>query len=126
MDHPALHPTDDHATFEPAAPTGVDWDEFFRELGQGTQSGKSVSREVTPPQIEMRVLCNDENGDGCSLVRHTDIQRVPARHMPFLPSGGPVRNADTSEFLIHSAVAPEKQELLRLFGSILQDPEGSA
>jgi hypothetical protein len=51
------------------------------------------------------------------LARDPDADRVFVRHEPNLPSGGQVADIEIGAFLI--ANGPEKQELLRLIGSLV-------
>jgi len=52
------------------------------------------------------------------LARDTDISRVFVRHEPNLPSGGQVEDIEIGAFLIAARNGPEKQELLRLIGTL--------
>ena len=75
-----------------------------------------------------RLLYASENGDRWSLVRDPDTGHAFVRHRANLPSGGRVSDIELGEFLIRDGLGPEKQELLRLIGSLTDsaqsdDPE---
>jgi hypothetical protein len=53
------------------------------------------------------------------LARDLDTGRVVVRHEPNLPSGGQVADIEIGAFLIAAGNGPEKQELLRLIGSLV-------
>jgi hypothetical protein len=77
-------------------------------------------------QIRERALYASENGDRWSLARDPDIGRVFVRHKPNLPSGGQASDIELGEFLVQGGMGPEKQELLRLVGGLVetQNPTG--
>ena len=58
------------------------------------------------------------NGDRW-LLAHDPTGRVFVRHEPNLPSGGQVADIDIGAFLIAAGNGPEKQELLRLIGTLV-------
>lgn len=66
-----------------------------------------------------RLLYASENGDRWSLCRDPDGGRVVVRHRANLPSGGLVSDTTLGEFLVQGGLGPEKQELLRLIGSLI-------
>lgn len=66
-----------------------------------------------------RLLYASENGDCWSLCRDEDSGRVVVRHRANLPSGGSVSGIELGEFLVQDGLGPEKQELLRLIGSLI-------
>jgi hypothetical protein len=125
MGHTTLTETNNDQSAEPKVPTGLGWSEFFHELGVGTQ-GVGGSPDKGTEQALERTLYASENGDRWSLVRDADTERVFVRHRPNLASGGQTSDTDVGEFLVRSGLGPEKQELLRLIGSIAEGPEGSA
>jgi hypothetical protein len=49
----------------------------------------------------------------------SDTDRVFVRHEPNLPSGGQAADIEIGAFLIASGNGPEKQELLRLIGTLV-------
>jgi hypothetical protein len=53
------------------------------------------------------------------LARDPETGRVFVRHEPNLPSGGQVADIELGAFLIASHNGPEKQELLRLIGTLV-------
>ena len=74
-----------------------------------------------------RLLYASENGDRWSLCRDPDSGRVIVRHRANLPSGGLVSDTTLGEFLVQGGLGPEKQELLRLIGSLIDsDTEDDA
>jgi hypothetical protein len=58
------------------------------------------------------------NGDRWLLAYDADTDQVFVRHEPSLSSGGEVANIDIGAFLIAPGSGPEKQELLRLIGTL--------
>ena len=71
--------------------------------------------------VQERLLYASPNGGRWSLVRDPETGRVFVRHRPNLPSGGQTSDIDLKEFLVQSGMGPEKQELLRLIGSMVDD-----
>jgi hypothetical protein len=59
------------------------------------------------------------DGDRWLLARDPDTNRVFVRHEPNLPSGGQVVDIELGAFLIAAGSGPEKQELLRLIGTLV-------
>jgi hypothetical protein len=76
-------------------------------------------------QILSRQLYQSSNGDRWLLVRDPSTGRVFVRHEPNVPSGGQVTDAEIGNFLSQGGAGPEKQELLRLIGTLAKDPEMS-
>ena len=70
--------------------------------------GRSDSRDL--PQCQR---------DRWLLARDPDTGRVFVRHEPNLPSGGQVADIEIGAFLIAAGSGPEKQELLRLIGTLV-------
>lgn len=66
-----------------------------------------------------RQLYASENGDCWSLARDSGTGRVFVRHRPNLSSGGQSSDVDLGNFLVQGGLGPEKQELLRLVGSLV-------
>lgn len=66
-----------------------------------------------------RLLYASENGDRWSLCRDPDSGCVFVRHRANLPSGGLVSDTTLGEFLVQGGLGPEKQELLRLIGGLV-------
>ena len=78
--------------------------------------------------IATKDLYRSANGDRWLLVRD-DSGRVFVRHEANLASGGTVTDSEIAEFLGQGGLGPEKQELLRLIGSLAEyrvTPGGSA
>jgi hypothetical protein len=61
------------------------------------------------------------NGDRWLLARSTETGRVFVRHEPNLPSGGQPADIEIGAFLLAVDNRPEKQELLRLIGTLVSD-----
>jgi hypothetical protein len=69
--------------------------------------------------VRTREIYRSPNGDRWLLARDPDIGRVFVRHEPNLPSGGQVADIELGAFLIAAGNGPEKQELLRLIGTLV-------
>jgi hypothetical protein len=69
--------------------------------------------------VLLREIYRSANGDRWSLARDRDTGRVFVRHEPNLPSGGQVADIDIGAFLIAAGNGPEKQELLRVIGTLV-------
>ena len=69
--------------------------------------------------IATKDLYRSANGDFWLLVRD-DTGRVFVRHEANLASGGTVTDSEITEFLAQGGLGPEKQELLRLIGSLAE------
>ena len=67
--------------------------------------------------IATRDLYRSANGDRWLLIRD-DTSRVCVRHEANLASGGTVTDSEIADFLCQGGLGPEKQELLRLIGSL--------
>jgi hypothetical protein len=63
------------------------------------------------------------NGDRWSLVREETSERVFIEHEANASSGGQTANIEIGDFLSHSGHGPEHQALLRLIGSLVDEPE---
>jgi hypothetical protein len=68
--------------------------------------------------IRTRTLYQSSSGDRWSLGHETDTERVFVRHEPNRASGGQTGDVTVGDFLNCSGNGPEKQELLRLIGSL--------
>ena len=78
--------------------------------------------------IATKDLYRSPNGDRWLLVRD-DTGRVFVRHEANIPSGGTVTDSEIADFLAQGGLGPEKQELLRLIGTLTEykvTPSGSA
>jgi hypothetical protein len=69
--------------------------------------------------VRTRAIYLSANGDRWLLACDPDSGRVFVRHEPNLPSGGQVADMDIGAFLIAAGQGPEKQELLRLIGTLV-------
>jgi hypothetical protein len=67
-----------------------------------------------------RLLYESSNGDRWLLVREGASGRVYVEHRGNLPSGGQSSELELSAFLGTSGLGPEKQELLRLIGTLVE------
>jgi hypothetical protein len=70
--------------------------------------------------IRSRELYRSANGDRWSLVRDAESGRVIVRHEPNLSSGGRPSDVEVGDFLVRGGLGPEKQELLRLIGTLVE------
>jgi len=62
------------------------------------------------------------NGDRWSLVRETASERVFIEHQPNASSGGQTTYIEIGDFLRHAGHGPEHQALLRLIGTLVEEP----
>jgi hypothetical protein len=69
--------------------------------------------------VRTREIYRSANGDRWLLARDPDTGRVFVRHEPNLPSGGQGADIEIGAFLIAAGNGPEKQELLRLIGTLV-------
>jgi hypothetical protein len=79
-------------------------------------SAESKSRMA----IGIKEIYRSANGDRWLLALDSDSDRVFVRHEPNLPSGGQVADIEIGAFLIAAGNGPEKQELLRLIGTLVR------
>ena len=70
--------------------------------------------------VEARELYRSANGDRWSLVREPGSGRVFVRHEPNAPSGGRTSDIGVGDFLVRGGHGPERQELLRLIGTLVE------
>ena len=70
--------------------------------------------------IRSRELYRSANGDRWSLVRDAESGRVIVRHEPNPSSGGRPSDVEVGDFLVRGGLGPEKQELLRLIGTLVE------
>ncbi len=75
--------------------------------------------------VRTREIYRSANGDRWLLVRDPDSGRVFVRHEPNLPSGGQVVDIEIGAFLIAAGNGPEKQELVRLIGTLVRGPDAT-
>ena len=60
------------------------------------------------------------NGDRGTLIRDSASCRVFVGHAANVPSGGQITDLEIEDFLSQGGDGPEKQELLRLIGSLTE------
>lgn len=70
--------------------------------------------------VQTRQLYRSANGDRWLLAREADGDRVFVRHEANPSSGGHVTDSAIGDFLSQGGHGPEKQELLRLIGSLVE------
>jgi hypothetical protein len=71
--------------------------------------------------MDKRELYSSANGDAWFLCRD-GAGRLTVEHQPNLPSGGKPSHVDIGAFLARGAQGPEHQALLRLIGTLLDQP----
>jgi hypothetical protein len=76
------------------------------------------SRDIGMAIQSREIYRSAPNGDRWLLVRNTETGRVFVRHEPNLPSGGQAADIEVGAFLAVGN-GPEKQELLRLIGTLV-------
>lgn len=69
--------------------------------------------------IRTKELYRSETGDRWLLIHDSESSRVFVRHEPNLASGGQVSDIEIGAFLTSAGRGPEKQELLRLIGTLV-------
>jgi hypothetical protein len=62
------------------------------------------------------------NGDQWSLVREPASERVFIEHEPNVFSGGQTTHIEIGDFLVRGGHGPEHQALLRLIGTLVEEP----
>lgn len=72
--------------------------------------------------LQMRELYRSANGDRWHLARDPASGHVFIRHEPNLPSGGRASDIEIGAFLAAGGQGPEHQELLRLIGTLVEEP----
>jgi hypothetical protein len=77
---------------------------------------------LSPRRWPRAGIYRSANGDRWLLACDPDTARVFVRHEPNLPSGGQVADIEIGDFLITAGNGPEKQELLRLIGTLVRGP----
>jgi hypothetical protein len=60
------------------------------------------------------------------LALDSDTDQVFVRHEPNLPSGGQAADIEIGGFLVAPGSGPEKQELLRLIGTLVRGPDAKS
>jgi hypothetical protein len=69
--------------------------------------------------VRTRSIYSSSNGDCWLLACDPDSGRLFVRHEANVPSGGQVTDIELGAFLTASGQGPEKQELLRLIGTLV-------
>ena len=87
--------------------------------GSGAPAEASSLAGFALVTVRTREIYHSANGDRWLLARDPDTGRVFVRHEPNLPSGGQVADIEIGAFLIAAGNGPEKQELLRLIGTLV-------
>jgi hypothetical protein len=72
--------------------------------------------------IQTREVYRSTNGDRWYLVRDPNLVECWVRHEPNLSSGGQIADIEIGAFLSCGGQGPEKQELLRLIGTLVEQP----
>ena len=73
--------------------------------------------------LQKRVLYRSApNGDRWSLVREPASERVFIEHEPNVSSGGQTTHIEIGNFLGRGGHGPEHQALLRLIGTLVEEP----
>ncbi len=62
------------------------------------------------------------NGDRWSLVREPASERVFIEHEPNASSGGQTTHIEIGDFLVRGGHGAEHQALLRLIGTLVEEP----
>ena len=75
--------------------------------------------------IQTRTLYQSANGDRWCLAHDRAVACVFVRHEPNLASGGKISDIDIGTFLSRGGQGPEKRELLRLIGTLVDEREPS-
>ena len=70
---------------------------------------------------QTRELYHGANGDRWCLAYDSAVGRVFVRHEPNLASGGKISDIEIGAFLSRGGQGPEKQELLRLIGTLVEE-----
>ena len=76
--------------------------------------------------VRTREIYHSPNGDRWLLALDSDTDQVFVRHEPNLPSGGQVTDLESGGFLVAPGSGPEKQELLRLIGTLVRGPDAKS
>jgi len=75
--------------------------------------------------MDRRELYSSANGDAWFLCRDK-TGRLTVEHQPNLPSGGKNSHVEIATFLARGPQGPEHQALLRLIGSLLDEPHSAS
>ena len=75
--------------------------------------------------IQTRELYRSPNGDQWCLARDSASGRVFIMHQANPASGGQATSVDVGAFLTQGGAGPEKQELLCLIGTLVEEPSAA-
>jgi len=75
---------------------------------------------------QTRELYHSANGDRWCLAYDSAAGRVFVRHEPNLASSGKISDIEIGAFLSRGGQGPEKQELLRLIGTLVEEAPSNA
>jgi len=89
-------------------------------IAEPEDSPGKVGAAVMP--VETRWLYSSANGDRWYLARDTEAGHVFIKHESNVSSGGRASDIEIGEFLVRGGSGPEHQELLRLIGTLVEDP----
>ena len=96
---------------------------------RGRQSVCIAARSACWQQKRVSVVTKEiyrsANGDRWLLASDPDTGRVFVKHEPNLPSGGQVADIEIGAFLFAAGNGPEKQQLLRLIGTLVRGPDAT-
>lgn len=73
--------------------------------------------------VQTRKLYDSANGDAWYLAHDPANACVFVRHEPNRASGGKISDIDIGTFLSRDGQGPEKQELLRLIGTLVDETQ---
>src|SRR3954469_21176418 len=102
---------------------------FDRRIGPGDPTGSWAALDSKRPYSartrnklsDRRELYRSPNGDAWFLGREPTNGHAFAIHQPNAPSGGRLNHMELGEFL-RDAKGPEQQALLRLVGTLVEEP----
>jgi hypothetical protein len=81
------------------------------------------AKQEHPMAIQSRELYRSAaNGDRWSLIRDSQSDRIFIEHEPNVSSGGQTSRVEVGDFLAHGGHGPEHQALLRLIGTLVEEP----
>lgn len=102
------------------AAEGLDtWQGSHERLHESMDEANARSLGSAQDPMNERRLYASGNGDQWSLCCDSASGQVVVRHRPNVSSGGRVSDVAIGEFLGQEGLGPEKQELLRLIGTLV-------
>jgi hypothetical protein len=92
--------------------------------GRERQSSRHAwhQREYSMTLQRRELYRSAPNGDRWSLVREPASERVFIEHEPNASSGGQTTHIEIGDFLVRGGPGPEHQALLRLIGTLAEEP----